>query len=327
MRTRYDVYMDNLPLSAVDPAIYVTDVQETQPAYDTTAMARARGDGSRVTRRVRDSLQVRVYFAVRETDVGRRRDIIQRAAAWAMGGRYLAIGDRPGQRLRVVCDTLPSVTSALRWTQDLIMVFTAYAMPYWEADTPIRAGFTGTSGTAAIRQAGGYMRNDIFHLAAIRAGIHIGRSSHRSRNAAGKFQAAERVIRRRIAQLLQRGAALRRERHAPVGQGDGIGYFRKELSQLKDQASDASVPYEQIAAVSQHAYLHAGFPGRRICAGQLLHGSDLHQYVRRASQFEGGVAAHGRVFKNLLFGYGALQRFQQLFTRGRVHQTNLPLFC
>ena len=80
--------------------------------------------------------------------------MIQRAAAWAMGGRYLSIGDRPGQRLRVVCDTLPSVTSALRWTQDLIMVFTAYAMPYWEADTPIRASFTGTSGTAAIRQAG-----------------------------------------------------------------------------------------------------------------------------------------------------------------------------
>lgn len=154
MRTRYDVYMDNLPLSAVDPAIYVTDVQETQPSYDTTAMARARGDGARVTRRVRDSLQVRVYFAVRETDVDRRRDIIQRAAVWAMGGRYLAIGDRPGQRLRVVCDTLPSVTSALRWTQDLIMVFTAYAMPYWEADTPTRASFTGTSGTATIRQAG-----------------------------------------------------------------------------------------------------------------------------------------------------------------------------
>ena len=154
MRTRYDVYMDNMPLSAVDPAIYVTDVQETQPAYDTTAMARARGDGARVTRRVRDSLQVRVYFAVRETDIDRRRDIIQRAAAWAMGGRYLSIGDRPGQRLRVVCDTLPSVTSALRWTQDLIMVFTAYAMPYWEADTPIRASFTGTSGTATIRQAG-----------------------------------------------------------------------------------------------------------------------------------------------------------------------------
>ena len=154
MRTRYDVYMDNLPLDAVDPAIYVTDVQETPVSYDATTLQRAKGDGLRVLRRLRDSKQVRVSFMVRETDVDRRRDMIQRAAAWAMGGRYLSLGDRPGQRLRVVCDTLPSVTSALRWTQDLIMVFTAYAMPYWEADTPIRASFTGKSGTASIRQAG-----------------------------------------------------------------------------------------------------------------------------------------------------------------------------
>ena len=80
--------------------------------------------------------------------------------------------------------------------------------------------------------------------------------------------------------------------------------------------ANASVPHEQVAAVSQHAYLHAGLSGRRICAGELLHGGDLRQYVRRASQLEGGVAAHGRVFKNLLFGYGALERFQQLFARG-----------
>lgn len=154
MRTRYDVYMDNLPLDAIDPAIYVTDVQETPVSYDATTMQRAKGDGLRVLRRLRDSKQVRVAFMVRETDVGRRRDIVQRVAAWAMGGKYLALGDRPGQRLRVLCETLPGITSALKWTQELTMVFTAYAMPYWEAETPTRASFTGTSGTAVIRNAG-----------------------------------------------------------------------------------------------------------------------------------------------------------------------------
>ena len=34
------------------------------------------------------------------------------------------------------------------------MTFTAYAMPYWEADMPIRAVFSGTGGTAVIRNAG-----------------------------------------------------------------------------------------------------------------------------------------------------------------------------
>lgn len=154
MRTRYDVYMDGLPLDAIDPAIYVTDVQETPVSYDATTMQRAKGDGLRVLRRLRDSLQVRVAFMVRETDVGRRRDIVQRVSAWAMDGKYLALGDRPGQRLRVLFETLPSITSALKWTQELSMTFTAYAMPYWEADTPTRASFAGKSGTAAIRQAG-----------------------------------------------------------------------------------------------------------------------------------------------------------------------------
>lgn len=154
MRTRYDVYMDGLPLDAIDPDIYVTDVQETPASYDATTLQRANGDGLRVLRRLRESLQVRVAFMVRETDVGRRRDIVQRVDAWAMGGKYLSLGDRPGQRLRVMCETLPGITSALKWTQELSMTFTAYAMPYWEADTPMRAVFSGTGGTAVIRNAG-----------------------------------------------------------------------------------------------------------------------------------------------------------------------------
>ena len=154
MRTRYDVYMDSLPLDAIDPSIYVTDVQETPVSYDATTLQRAKGDGLRVLRRLRDSLQVRVAFMVRETDVGRRREIVQRVSAWAMGGKYLSLGDRPGQRLRVLCETLPGITSALKWTQELTMVFTAYAMPYWEAEQPMRAVFSGNGGTAVIRNTG-----------------------------------------------------------------------------------------------------------------------------------------------------------------------------
>lgn len=154
MRTRYDVLMDHQPLYAIDPSIYVTDVQESQVTYDATTAAKARRDGVHVLRRTRDSLQVRVSFAVRETDVGRRREIVQRVAAWAMSGKYLSLGDRPGQRLRVLCETLPTIISALKWTQDLVMVFTAYAMPYWEEEHPLLSSFAGTSGSAMIRQIG-----------------------------------------------------------------------------------------------------------------------------------------------------------------------------
>ena len=164
MRTRYDVYMDGLPLDAIDPAIYVTDVQENPVSYEPTTLQRAKGDGLWVLRRLRDSLQVKVEFMVRERDVTRRAEVLNRVAAWAMDGNFLALGYRPGQRLRILCETLPAITSALKWSQVLSMTFTAYAMPYWEAETPIRASFTGTGGTASIRQAGNapcYLEADV----------------------------------------------------------------------------------------------------------------------------------------------------------------------
>ncbi|MGN0778895.1 MAG: hypothetical protein ACI4MJ_07100 [Aristaeellaceae bacterium] len=153
MRTRYDVCMDGHPLDALDPCVYVLDVQESQPSMDVTEAKRAWGDGSRVVRSVRESLTVRVSVAIRETDVTRRREVIQRMAAWA-SGQYMTLGDRPGQRLRVMCTAYPAVTSALKWTQEVMMVFTAYAMPYWEAEQPTRSTFTGTVGNAAIRPMG-----------------------------------------------------------------------------------------------------------------------------------------------------------------------------
>ena len=154
------------------------------------------------------------------------------------------------------------------------------------------------------------MGDHVLHLAAIGAGVHIGCATHRAGNAAGKFQTAESMVRCRIAQLLQRGASLCRKCHTPVGQGNGVGNLAKELSQLENQAPYTAIPYEQIAAIPQDAYLRTGISGGCICRGKLLNGSNLHQYIRRSSQSKGGIAAHGRVFKNLLFGYRMLQCFQ-----------------
>ena len=169
------------------------------------------------------------------------------------------------------------------------------------------------------------MGDHVLHLTAIGAGVHICRAAHRAGNAAGKFQAAERVVRRYVAQLLQRSAALRRERHAAVRQRHGIGNLAEKLAQLNHQPANASVPHKQVAAIAQHAHRHARLSGRRICSRELLHVGDLRQHIRRPSQLKGGIAAHGRVFHDLLFGNGALERFQQLFPRGRIHQTNLPV--
>lgn len=151
MITRYEAWLDAIPLSGIDPAIYITDIQEKEPIMNVVTVARSAGDGLFTLRRSREALSVQIKFQVREYDTARRKDIAQKIAAWAKNGGMLAISDRPRQVLRVEMDAAPRVTSALKWTQELSLTLTAYAFPYWQEDTPEELQ---TGGTASIMVQG-----------------------------------------------------------------------------------------------------------------------------------------------------------------------------
>lgn len=141
MITRYSVWINNKGLRDIDESIYITDIREKEPKQNVQTAARAWGDGLRLLRLQRESLSVVVRFAIRERDPARRRDICARIRAWAQEG-WLTTSDRPGQRLYVVCEKLPTVDSALRWTRDIELTFTAYDVPYWESTTQAKATVT-----------------------------------------------------------------------------------------------------------------------------------------------------------------------------------------
>lgn len=134
MMSRYGVWLDSLPLNEIDENIIITDIQEEPAETDAATYPRGYGDGIFFGRRSRRSLSVVVRFVVYEYNVTRRKTIMQKIVSWAKGGKYLTINDRPGQRLRVEVDSLPTITSALKWTQELSITFTAYAVPYWEEE-------------------------------------------------------------------------------------------------------------------------------------------------------------------------------------------------
>lgn len=133
MLNRYECSLDGKPLSAISPSIFITDIREDAPPDRITAEPYAIHNGSRYIRKQRESLSVSVEFAIREQDEARRMEVCQLIQKWAKNGGYFARSDRPGQRLRVRCETLPSVASALKWTEILSVVFTAYEQPYWES--------------------------------------------------------------------------------------------------------------------------------------------------------------------------------------------------
>lgn len=151
--TRYACAVDGLGLQDIDPTIHITDIQETAPKVRADTATNALYDGLRLTRLLRQSLSVSVTFEVHEYDAARRKAVAQRACDWARDG-WLTVSDRPGQRLRVVCDRLPVVPSALKWTDRLTIGFTAYDLPFWQEQYPVTATFSGDNGGVIIVPTG-----------------------------------------------------------------------------------------------------------------------------------------------------------------------------
>lgn len=155
MMTRYECALNGIALSGVSPAIYVTDIAYNAPKMENTAVSLAGRPGQRIMRRSVQSSSVTISFEIHEQDTARRNAICQQAQEWAAGGGYLTTRDRSEQRLSVICDTPPVIGSALRWTDKIKMVFTAYDFPFWEDEEPQSVTISGSSGSASL-YAGGY---------------------------------------------------------------------------------------------------------------------------------------------------------------------------
>lgn len=133
--TRNNVWLDGLSLQAIDPAIFITDVQEHEPEQQVITAARAAGEGQHLLRQTRQCLSVTIRFAIREQHVARRSAVLQKVKAWCRQGGFLSISQRPGLRLCVSPGRLNTL-SALRWTEELTLTFTAHHTPWWEEAFP-----------------------------------------------------------------------------------------------------------------------------------------------------------------------------------------------
>lgn len=143
MRTRYIVALNGVELSALAPEIIVTDIVHNAPLRALKTSNIAGRNGKLYKRTVTSSTGVTVYFEIHTQDVRRRALIMEDVQRWAMNGGVLTTGDRPDRRLSVVCESLPAVGSALKWTGSCSIGFTAYAVPFWEDETPRRVSISG----------------------------------------------------------------------------------------------------------------------------------------------------------------------------------------
>ncbi len=140
MPPRFSCALNGVTPESIDPTLRVTDLTELPPKCRIVTAPTGK-HGLRLLRRVRESLTVRIFFIIPEYDPARRRALAAKLHAWGENGGLLTVSDRPGQQLRVVCDTLPML-SALCWSDEIRMEFTAYTDPFWEFAEATRAEIT-----------------------------------------------------------------------------------------------------------------------------------------------------------------------------------------
>lgn len=131
MLTRFNCTLNDVPLASLDGSIVILDILEDAPRMHETTLP-LHGGGHRLLASRRESLTVRVRFALHEENPARRQTVMQSICTWARDGGTLTISPRPGQRLTVSCTGLPGL-SFRDWPEEMTLSFTSLYAPWWEA--------------------------------------------------------------------------------------------------------------------------------------------------------------------------------------------------
>lgn len=137
MLLRFEATLNGNKFSEIADEIILTDIIENPVEATTSTYRWANRPGQYFADKVRTALSVRLVYVIRTMDISRRAEIRDLVAAWAANGGTLTINSRPGKQLSVKMDNVPALDSSLKWTQELSVTLTAYAVPYWEDDTDV----------------------------------------------------------------------------------------------------------------------------------------------------------------------------------------------
>jgi len=141
MKSRYSVALDGVQMSSIHEMLQVLDIHYENSGIQRNTARRASGSGMYLSNPYMQSTRVTVEFELHIYGTAQRQAALQSVNKWALG-KTLTTSDRPGQQLHVVCESYPTIESAMRWTDPINITFTAYALPYWEEVQPVTVTVT-----------------------------------------------------------------------------------------------------------------------------------------------------------------------------------------
>lgn len=169
MVSRFEVWVDDVALSSISPAIRIADIIYSRPQMSNSGYNYPGRSGSVITARTASTTSCTVTFEVREYDPAKRMGIVNDINKWACtwhpyspnvngygvngaslvssGKGILKTSDRPGQVLILAYAEPAVISSSLKWTDTLSVTFVA-VYPYWVSDETVTVtlnpGYTDT---------------------------------------------------------------------------------------------------------------------------------------------------------------------------------------
>lgn len=151
------VSLDGIQMDEIDEAVVIRRVDTGVSHESVNAVNRMGGFGQRMTSQHWETLEVSVAYAidVNKRELERRREIFDAVAAWANRKGWLQTTAQPGKRMRVDKTVMPTAGDLWDWTDEFTILFRAYGVPFWQAETPSVLEIPGVQIGSAAFEVGG----------------------------------------------------------------------------------------------------------------------------------------------------------------------------
>lgn len=152
MRLAHRVKLGGVHLDSIDPRIIIKGVDGGAGKDTVTAVATGAGDGTRITGKRRESVEVQVRFSmnIRRDVIEERAEVLEAVNAWAVQGGWLEINYKPNRRLYVDEIVTPGEGDLWKRLSEYTITFRARAVPYWQEKDEVSVTTKTSSGTSGV---------------------------------------------------------------------------------------------------------------------------------------------------------------------------------
>lgn len=160
MQLAHRAALNGVQLDEIDPRIIIKGIDGGGGSTAVSTAGAGRGDGTRITARRRESLDVNVKFSmnIRRDMMQERGEVLEAVNSWAAGaagGGILTINYKGDRMLRVDEVVTPGEGDLWRRFDEYTITFRARAIPFWQQENAVSASTgTGMSGSGRIEIAG-----------------------------------------------------------------------------------------------------------------------------------------------------------------------------